>query len=828
MKHLFRIATNRFTLDWHRVRETDPAVLAQAMPVMGLLRMVPHDSGLQWRDLMMRSGVPDATAGDASDPSGPPLYEQTEYQLYLRGANDGDTVEMRHRDPVITRSLNSQENGRVVHGSVNFRGQIGRSLFSVYVNGKRTLDFEVEVFPTKIDYASDYQDIVADVQSILINLAYEYLRSTYQMGKLSGDRPPSKLEWVVLIEQIIDELDTAMNHIAQQPTRALIRRERTTRLERIRRVDSRVRSQVRRGQGKGSFIQLGGFSARQQITQRPAELTLDTMEHRWLRNQLVAVQRSLGQIAAIYDSELELSSRRKRTFAGIARLETRVSRLLSLEPMKEADGDPPVGFASLQLVSAPGYREAYRLLMFLKMGLRLEGDLVRLSLKDLEVLYEYWTYLTVVRIIQDEHGSPENLDSLFRLRSSGLSVLLKQGKTQQVAFKAGHHRTIRVKYNPKFANQETTLIPQKPDILIRFEEDGWPLIQLVADAKYRLDATDQYRQQFKSFGPPTDAINVLHRYRDAILEVDRSESQSAGLKRSVVQAAALFPMNQLAGDDFRDSRLWQSLERLGVGAIPVLPTNQALLKEWLMSSLRQGGWSMADRAIANLVDERARDWRIAASEPVLVGALRSPGGREHLDWVRSERRYYHPFAKKQRRQYTVKQVAIYIPTGFEVPNGIRYVADVKHLEIIDRSEIPTPWTARRNEKMVLYHLGSVHELAHAVDFTVGDSMPPRGRWTTRLGLERARTVSEIALETEPEWRLREWLQANRFNYSIKLDPPKVLSSENPKGRAWFCFDSGNRLRFDGANRFLSRSADGIDRYYKLEELLKHDLNSAGP
>ncbi len=820
MKHLFRIATNRFTLDWHRVRESDHAVLAQSMPVMGRLRLVPHDSGLQWRDLMMRSVVPDALAADASDPNGPPLYEQTEYQIYLRGANEGDNVEIRHRDPVITRALNSQEGGRVVHGSVNFRGQIGRSLFSIYVNGNRTLDFEVEVFPTKIDYESDYHDIVADVQSILTNLAYEYLRSTHQMGKLSSDRPPSKLEWLVLIEQIIDELDVAMNHIAQRPSRGLVRRERTTRLERIRRVDPRVRSQVRRGQGKGSLVRLGGISVREQIVERPAELTLDTMEHRWLRNQLVDVQRTLGQIASIYDSEAELSSRRKQTSDGITRLKIRVSRLLNLEPIKEADGNPPMGFASLQLVSAPGYREAYRLLMFLKMGLRLEGDLIQLAVKDLEVLYEYWTYLTVVRIIQDEHGPPQNLDALFRVRSSGLSVQLKQGETQQVAFSTGKHRTIRVKYNPQFSDQDTTLIPQKPDILIRFEQDGWPIIQLVADAKYRIDATDKYRQQFKSFGPPADAINVLHRYRDAILELDQNASDVPGLQRSVVQAAALFPMNLTPDADFRDSRLWQSLERLGVGAIPVLPSNTAFLKEWLLSAVRQGGWSMADRAIASSADERSRDWRIAASEAVLIGTLRSPGTQEHLDWIISERVYYQPYAKTQPRQHHVKQVAIYTPASLGNP-GIRLVADVRSFDFVERSEITTPWPARRNEMMVLYRLSPIRPMDRDIEFTAQDYMPPQGRWTTRLGLERARSVSEVALETEPEWRLLEWLLATKKPFSIRLDTARIQDAENPKGRAWFHFESGDKVRFDGMNGFLWRPAGGNDGYFSLKELIQH-------
>ncbi len=820
MKLLFRLATNQFTLDWHRVRQEDRAVVPRALPVPGRLKLTPHDDRLQWLDSTMRLGVPDTVANDVNASSGPPLFEQTEYQLYLRATGDDDSIEIRHRDPMITSALNAQENGRVVHGTVSFRGQIGRSCFSIYVNGMRVLDFEVEVFPTKVDYETDYQDILGDVQSILTSLAYEYLRSTYQLGKVASEQRPSKLEWLVLMEHIIDELDQAMNHIAQRPTRGLVRRERTSRLERIRRVDSRVRSQIRRGQGKGRLVQVGGVTARERLSQRPAELTLDTAEHRWLRNQLLAAQRTLSQIALIYERDSEPSERRRSVAKGVSRLKSRVARLIRLEPMDAAQGDPLTGFASLQLVSAPGYREAYRLLMLLRMGLRLEGDLLQLSVKDMEVLYEYWTYLMVVRVVQEEHGPPERLDQLFRLNQSGLSIQLRRGSSQRVSFRAGTHRVVHVAYNPQFANQDATLIPQKPDILIRLEEDSWPVIQLVADAKYRIDASEEYRNQFRSFGPPKDAINVLHRYRDAILELDQAESESPQFKRSVVQAAALFPLNRQPNEDFRESRLWLSLEKLGVGAIPLLPTNTVLLREWLLSALRQGGWSLADRAIANLAEERARDWRVAASESVLVGVLRSPGGREHLDWIKKKRRYYQPLTKTQRRQFAVKQVAIYVPAGFDEPNGIRYIADVTGFEIVDRSKIETPWPRRRSDPMVLYHLGPLRALRHPIEFAPGDSMTAQGRWTTRLGLERARSVSEIALETEPEWRLLEWLRANRKGYTIRLDPPRVQDSSNPKGRAWFQLESGDQIRFDGVNGFLWRPVQGTERYVSLGEFIE--------
>ncbi len=172
----------------------------------------------------------------------------------------------------------------------------------------------------------------------------------------------------------------------------------------------------------------------------------------------------------------------------------------------------------------------------------------------------------------------------------------------------------------------------------------------------------------------------------------------------------------------------------------------------------------------------------------------------------------------------VKQVAIYLPADFDEPTGIRYYADVEHLEVVDRSEIATPWSARREERMVLYHLGTVRILSHPISFVAGDSMPAGGRWTTRLGLERARSVSEIALETEPEWRLLEWLRATKQPFTIRLDPPRMQQSENPKGRAWFHLDSDRKVRYDGTNGFLWRSADSEDRYFTLKELIQRHTN----
>lgn len=90
------------------------------------------------------------------------------------------------------------------------------------------------------------------------------------------------------------------------------------------------------------------------------------------------------------------------------------------------------------------------------------------------------------------------------------------------------------------------------------------------------------------YGARQLAVVVLHRYRDAISELDHSPGQEHSPKRLAVQAAALFPMEESQAGEFCESRLWQSVPRLGIGAIPALPSN--------LDYLRGGFWRRCARA----------------------------------------------------------------------------------------------------------------------------------------------------------------------------------------------------------------------------------------
>jgi predicted component of viral defense system (DUF524 family) len=811
VKTLFRIETDRFYLTWGKVKDEAPVPFGNTTPQPGWLVLRSRRDSLQFDDSTWRAGVPAEAAHLVKQTAGPRLYEQGDYKLFAKAKNG--KIRISHRDPLIRQSLNAEEADSLVHGLINFGSQIGRTEFSILINGQPELDFEVEVFPSKLDYASDYENLLAEVQEICTGLAFEYLRATYQKGLKTGTPQPTAIEWLVLLRHVADSLEQALQHIAHHPIRGLTREPVIMRAELVKRVDSSIRAVVRRGRGSGQFVNLNsGYQIRQNLQARQARSTLDTPEHRWLAVQLSSIRRWVGRLRQ-EETKLSPSERRAQTLQELGGLESRLARLGHLEPLKAANSStPPAGFASMQLLGAPGYREAYQACLVLALGLRLEGGPIRLSVKDLNLLYEYWCYLALLKLVSEELNQPIPVKKIFSTKQRGLEILLRKGRQTLVPFKTGTGRKIKITYNPQFKG-ENYLIPQQPDMLITFEERNWPTLHLLLDAKYRLESSPVYQQQYKSPGPPQDALNVLHRYRDAILENEGIDPQNKQLKRTIVQATALFPYREETPQEFTQSRLWQSLDRLGVGAIPLLPGHTDYLRRWLAVALQQGGWALADRTIPHQALEQAQSWRIAASEPVLVATLSSGNEQQHFNWIISEHLYYTPLTKTQRRQYFTRWVAIYLPTALRRPGAVTHYAPVTSIEIKRRDEIITPWPINRDseELQVVYQLGSLKELSRPIEnqaqrFSIH-------RWTSRLGLLRAKILAELFLETEPEWRLYEDLQANGIDFQLEAGQISVIDPDNPTGRAQFVLHNNWRIRYAGAAGLVCKFSDGSEKQF---------------
>ena len=428
-------------------------------------------------------------------------------------------------------------------------------------------------------------------------------------------------------------------------------------------------------------------------------------------------------------------------------------------------------------------------------------------MKDLSLLYEYWCYLSVVKLVAELTGKRIPVRDLLAVEQNGLRVLLQKGRETTVPFDMNDGRHLAVTYNPRFQNAPL-LVAQQPDVVLSIFDRDWPKARLVIDAKYRIDCSKEYVLRYGSPGPPDDAINVLHRYRDAILDADPSPRGGLTPKRTVVEGIALFPYHERTVGVFRRSRLWESVNRLGVGAIPALPGDTAYLREWLEDTLRLGGWAIADKAIPQWSQERVFDWRIAASEAVLVGVLRGDNEREHLDWIKKMGQYYVR-ATGQPRQYSTRYVALYVPASIRQPGAVAYWGRVVSVDVVKRSEIVTPWSSRRgDEQQVLYRLEPLLSLHRPIEnvTTEGRGSGPRSpRWTSRLALLRASNLRELLLETEPEWRLYEDLRAVGCQFEIDPGRVRLIDPDDPRGRATFVVGD-TRVQYCGAAGFAVRDA----------------------
>ncbi|HKO54919.1 MAG TPA: DUF2357 domain-containing protein [Thermoanaerobaculia bacterium] len=791
MRELFRIVTDRVALEWGLAREKEVTPLAGSEPPPGLLdiRLRRGANVIEIR----REEVPARAAADPKERIGPRLFEETDYKVLIEGA----APRVEHDDPQLVANLSPNRGGTSLYGVINFGSQIGRSTFRVYAGDELELELTIEVFPTKLDYENDYYEMLADAQNFVTGLAFRYVGATYRSVGTGRVAKQANVEWLAILRHEVGGLDRAMRRIARHPSRSIERDAVAVRPHRVRRPDTSVRRSLRRAAADDD---------QRTIEQRLPHPSLNTPEHRWLRAQLVGIRQRL---TALYDVESKRRDGRTkpRVLDDLRSFEQTVARLLQLEPMREAEGEPPAGFGSLQLLKVPGYREAYGACMRLTMGLRVDAEALRVSVKELSSLYEYWCFFAILRAIAQLTGEEVPPEDVVQRTERGLHVGIRRGKERTVVFGRNRARRISATYAP---NWTTSLIDQRPDFLISIEEDGWPIARLVIDAKYRVDASREYVQRHGAPGPPADALNVLHRYRDAILDPSPDEQS---LKRSVIEAAALFPLRDRTDGEFERTALWQSFNRLGIGAIPLLPNGEQYLDQWLGSMLRRSGWELADRATPHHTAEQLWQWRELATQPVLIGTLRTKDEQRHLDWIRERRLYYTP-RTRQRRLFQTKRVALYSSAETEPIGRVRFWADVKTVDVVRRGDIDTPWPADDPDaEQILYELDDLRDGYDIVN-EAGDRMSTN-RWSSRLGLRRARVLRELALETEPEWRVYEHLRV--IDKAFRLTPMRATAAVE-RGRAMFVVGE-LRIRHTGGDRFRVSMPGEAPQELKLDELL---------
>jgi predicted component of viral defense system (DUF524 family) len=825
MTALFFIETADFQLEWRELSRKRSRV-SEGQFGLFRIRLLKHRTSLSGSSWKLSSIGSDR---QFSSETGPALFEETDYQIYLRAIGSAKTVRLQHRDPLIVRHLAIQESGQVQHGVINFHSQAGQTAFTISVNGRPYAILELEVFPTKMDYQTDFKSLIADLQQHAQGVVWEYLRSTVHGARTVPARTSDRQEWLLILRGIIETLGAAVRYISSNPSRRLDSDQRLLRTERVRRVDSGLRRQIERASLGETDLSWLGHPIPERLRAASQTATLNTSEHRWLRWQLTGIQRKLAELSTIAVAAGE-SERGKTIVRELLEFRQQIGMMLKCEPLRCADARAGIAAVSMQLLQAPGYREAFQCCEALRLGLSLEGDTFRLSVKDLNALYENWVLIAVLQIIRELTGNRSQSPQRLVVQATGLSPTLARGREQTFRFQWDAGRRVEVVYNPQFQNPAAMLIPQRPDVLIRLIHDDWPPVQIILDAKYRIDTSPEYQRQFGCAGPPVDAINVLHRYRDAILECGGLNASPRGIRRAVVHAAAIFPGTAGVCHSFRDSRLWESLDRFGIGAIPALPHDLSLLREWLHKILRESGWEIAERVIPHSAITHHTQLKQSARNSALVQVLDSADGQRRFDWIRRNQKCYVRMPQRPHRHFQIGTVAFYCSPPLEQQPAIAWKAQVLQAEVVERSAIATPWTSRhaKHSSMILYHLGPVVRLDRPIANVDPSQTSFRSdRWTTQLALDRAVAAAEICLETESEWKLYEALKSRHVEFRLRLDLISRDPDDMPRGRTWFLLSPNHAVRFDGANGFL-QVIGTMQRFTSLEAIVNEAISGRDP
>jgi hypothetical protein len=686
------------------------------------------------------------TASDGSERTdnagaGPALYEWTQYQVFAESLS-GETLKIEHRDPqLVGRVTPPAHHPELLTGPISFRGQVGMTELRLRSSGHR-VSIQLEVFPTKLDYASDYESLLSEVNAASQALALEYLRATYRSGTETVAEQPSDLEFATLLRHHLSGISRAMRWVAEHPHRRLVREVRLERIERLRRPSRMTKNAIRQGRGSGPWVQLGpGLRAHSRVPGVRAVETLNTPEHRWLKASIAAVNRRLADLLTSLQREIARAKSRNRSTtrleaeeAELVRAQAQLTRLLEAEPLSEADGPVPQAFSSLTLLQMPGYREAVQGLLSLANGLSLTGGAVETSVKDVDVLYELWCFLRVASVLYELSDRDTDLSSLFEQGPSGLRTKLERGA--EVEVKIGSRTRYRLAYNKRFAGFTGS---QRPDLLLSVERPGWPALYLILDAKYRLEAGDDYLKQFKIPGPPEEALNQLHRYRDAIV----LDHTSADRERPVVRGAALFPLDESSSIGWLSAPLGRSLEHYGIGALPFLPSNETYTEEWLRQVL---GEAPSDLAVAGPPFAAAQELRArqeAARDRVL---LVRAGVADLATWQGAG---VADLAVPGVEAGASDQLAVLVE---DLPAGVTRIAARGDISGVSPSAPGTLRFAVSGWESVERDLAGV-----------GAAYPAL---TSRLALERAASVNALGLRAVAEWDLVELASQEGWEFEV--------------------------------------------------------------
>lgn len=729
----------------------------------------------------------------------PIFFEQRNYQFHIEYP-EGSELEIRHTSPLISKAIRKRSKKYPTYdGTVNFGNEIGYSEFVFYLNGRDYMHLILEIFPEKIDYKTDYKNLLMDITKEIYSLIFSYFKKTYsEFGIDQSRRNPSLLEFFTIIRQIFDRFHKALNMVLSFPHHNLVTTRTVFPSYKIKKIDQKTITWL----GRHPEARISGGISKALAVQKT--VTYDTNENRLIKFMLESINRKLKDFSSILVSTGIDKENEHQTIKEVEGMRKVIHRFLDSTFLNEIKALPSSTSMSLVFMMAPGYRELYKYYLELCHGLSIEGNVFHLSLKDLAVLYEYWCFIKLNCILRDKQYDLDS-NNLFQVSRKGITVNLTKGKESRMVYHTSHNDTITLHYN---LSCPTSTLPQKPDNVLSLtkskynSKNNYESYEYIFDAKYRIDIPgtekDEYEYQLgngedvKTPGPVLDTINAMHRYRDSIL------ASTDNPERTMFGAYVLFPYAN--EEEYRNHHFYRSIQSVNVGGLPFLPGHTKLVEEMLDNLIAESSESAFRRGIAPS-GTRKRLQKIDWTRDVLVGGLRD---LKQYEYCIKHNLYYaparsidnnHNVIEINDRVLPIRYVALY-QSKKSFPNhfGIYKAGEVIRCYRCRRSEISNPSSqlGENNKEYYVFEVRAWKDIKNPIQ------MKELGIYsymlTTNYLMKNATDVPDLYIQNEDEWRI--YWELKRMAEDPRVLNGMVDTSFNVDNRYKIAFEKGEIEIYD--------------------------------
>lgn len=468
----------------------------------------------------------------------------------------------------------------ILAGFINYKNEIGRSEIQIiYKVDKETRAFRFgfEVLSTKLDYHEHWRTIVEDIEREYRMLSLDYMRRTFHgfSPDQNGEHPD--IVWWSVFEGEQQKFIKACKSIINRPRHRLHGEEVYLRADKLKQTPHNIENRLAEHRKEPAYL----YRVEQHI------LSNDTQENRFLKFALHQISKRYEDLRQRIEAVKTASGTMKS--AMLATSET-LKRLQHHPFFRTIGRFKGISQESMVLQKATGYSQVYRTWNLLRRAYSLNDGLYRLQTKDIATLYEIWCFIEVSHIVKAQlHLDDEDVEHRNRMEMNGIfSWELGKGEHSRILFRKDGVELAELVYNPKNADKENDnvgmkdlvvpTVPQKPDIVLQLTKNdlqqGMKMTYLF-DAKYRIEGKDKGVDV-----PPEDAINQMHRYRDAIYYKDYDAN---ALKKEVIGGYILFPGDG-EPNDVAVSKFYKTIKEVNIGAFPLRPKdveNRKLLENFI-------------------------------------------------------------------------------------------------------------------------------------------------------------------------------------------------------------------------------------------------------